>query len=434
MKRIISSCIIFLSLFLNSCSTDTSVSPNSVDQGGISINIDRIHKPANVVSVTAYMIREGFDTLSGSLNLLSDTTADITFNELAAGGWHLKVDAGDEENTIVYAGETDVNILAGITTQVYLTLEPTGAGYGNIYIFVDWGVPSNLNWVDYQYNPILSVEDIPYYTMGVSQAQIMYDENIYKMWFMNLYPDGQGDISYAESNDGFSWQVLLNNPVLSSGEAGSWDDYTVGMGYVFKEDGIYKLYYIGMQEAMTGMRQIGLATSPDGINWTKYPDPVLQGSYNEFFLGVHSVLKIDGIYYMYYDSSPVNSYYDFVINLATSSDGISWNRYFNNPILFADKNWEGISVRYPAVINEDNNFKMIYSNDFQNGLGMAYSNDGINWNKEINNPVFDLSKVHNNWTTKISYPCFGKYGNQYRMYYTGTDLNNRWNLAVAVYK
>ena len=302
MKKIFPLGFIFISIFLNNCSSHLPTSPQDIQHGGISLTIDRVHKPDNVVSVTAYLSRENFDSLSSSLNLLSDTTADVTFNDIAAGSWHLKVDAADEQNTVVYTGEADVNILAGITTQVYLTLEPTGAGYGNIYIYVNWGVPANLSWLDYQNNPILSVEDIPYYTIGVSQAQIMYDENVYKMWSMNLYSGGQGDTSYAESIDGLSWEVLSNGPVLTAGDPGSWDDYTVGMGYVIKDDGIYKMYYIGMQEPLSGMPQIGLATSSNGIDWTKHPDPVLTANYNEYYLGVHFILRVNNAYYIYYDS------------------------------------------------------------------------------------------------------------------------------------
>ncbi len=370
--------------------------------------------------------------MSGSLNFISDTTADITFSDIAAGGWHLKVDASDEENIVVYTGETDVNILAGRTTDVFLTLEPTGAGYGNIYIYVNWGVPANTNWIDYQNNPIFRVNQIPYSTLGVSQAQVMYDENKYKMWFMNLYYSGYGDISYAESTDGFSWEIASPNPVLTAGEPGTWDSYTVGMGYVYKEDGIYNLYYVGCDDhPLYGMRQIGLATSSDGINWVKNPNPVLLANYSEYFLGVHGIIKNNGIYYMYYDSAPANNYV-FVINIATSTDGINWTRYPNNPIISPDQYWEGNSVRYPSIIEENNSYKMVYGNGAQNAIGIAYSTDGINWNKDQENPVFTLSDVHNGWTSKISYPFFGKIDNHYRLYYTGTDYNSLMHLGVAI--
>ncbi len=115
MKNIIPVIAFLVLLLLNSCTSEAPVSPDS-QKGGITLNIDRAHKPANVAEVTAYLTREGYEAISGTLNLLSDTTADITLNDISAGEWHLKVDAADEDSTIVYTGEKDVNILAGITT------------------------------------------------------------------------------------------------------------------------------------------------------------------------------------------------------------------------------------------------------------------------------------------------------------------------------
>ena len=218
MKKIILSIGILTSFLLYSCANNTPVSPNEQQQGGIALSIDRVHKPDNVVSVTAYLTRENFDTLSGSLNLLSDTTADITFNDIAAGNWHLKVDAADEQNTVVYTGEADVNILADITTQVYLTLEPTGAGYGNIYIYVNWGVPANLDWIDYQYNPIIAQPIIPDNPNAVTQPKILYENGIYKMWFTSLYNSAVSNIWYAVSTDGINWELEHNGPVFYSNQ------------------------------------------------------------------------------------------------------------------------------------------------------------------------------------------------------------------------
>ena len=50
---------------------------------------------------------------------------------------------------VLYTGETNIQIFAGFTTQVNLVLEPTGAGVGNIYIWVTWGIPPAGNWTDY---------------------------------------------------------------------------------------------------------------------------------------------------------------------------------------------------------------------------------------------------------------------------------------------
>ena len=412
MKRIISFIVISTSLLLNNCSTETPLSPD-LQKGGISLNIDRAHKPANVVDVTAYLTREGFDTISGTLNLLSDTTADLTFNDLAAGQWHLKVDAADEDNTVVYAGETDVNILAGITTQVYLTLEPTGAGTGNIYIYVNWGVPANTDWIDYPGNPIMTPSIIPDYPNGISESCVLFDNGMYKMWFMATYNSAVANIWYAVSNDGINWQLGNNYPVLTTGNA--WDSHTVGSGRVIKDDNGYKMYYGGFADEY-GEWNIGLATSSDGINWTKHENPVIYADYDEFQIIPGDIIIIDGIYYLYYT---VRNFPYYHISLATSPDGIVFTKSNNNPILSVTENWEGSGVLYPSIIFDNGNYKLIYGCYPAVGFGMAYSNDGINWTKDTNNPFFRLQNVTNNWCYAITYPFWRKFNNQYRIYYTG---------------
>lgn len=145
---------ILLILFFNSCSQNEPTSPNDDQQAGkLFLKIDEENAPESVVWVEAFLTREGYDTLSGNLNLLSDSTADILMENIQAGGWHLKVDAKDSAGVILYTGETDIEIFAGFTTQVYLVLEPTGAGVGNIYIWVTWGIPSSFkNAIDFDGN------------------------------------------------------------------------------------------------------------------------------------------------------------------------------------------------------------------------------------------------------------------------------------------
>jgi predicted GH43/DUF377 family glycosyl hydrolase len=416
MKRFILSLAIFISLLLYSCTSETPVSPD-VQKGGITLNIDRAHKPANVVEVTAYLTREGFDTISGTLNLLSDTTADMTFNDIAAGQWHLKVDAADEDSTVVYTGETDVNILAGITTQVYLTLVPTGGGTGSIHIIVNWGVPQNTDWIDYQYNPIASPPMVPVTPLGLIRPKVYLEDGIYKMWFTSVYNSARMDIWYAVSNDGINWQLGSNSPVLTHGGINSWDSYTVVTGPVLKDSTGYKMYYLGFQDE-NGYWHIGLATSPDGINWTKYPDPVLYAGWDEIRLLPDDIIVIDNVYYLYY-SIKQYPYYD--IRLATSTDGINFIKSNNNPLLVADANWEGEGIYSPSVIYENNEYKMIYANVNlpEGALGMAYSNDGINWTKDSHNPFFTNADIPSNWCDRITYPFWRKYNDQYRIYYNG---------------
>ncbi len=121
---------------------------------------------------------------------------------------------------------------------------------------------------------------------------------------------------------------------------------------------------------------------------------------------------------MYYESSPENDY-TFNINLATSSDGIHWTKYEDNPIIIPNQNWEEGSIGYATIVQSDNEYKMTYSSNAQNAVGMTYSNDGINWLKNDANPVFKLSDVSNGRCTKINYPFSVIINSDYRIYYSG---------------
>jgi hypothetical protein len=60
-------------------------------------------------------------------------------------------------------------------------------------------------------------------------------------------------------------------PALQPGPVGSWDAHQVKHPTVIKTEDGYLMYYTGITRA--GDEAIGMATSPDGITWTKYDNP-----------------------------------------------------------------------------------------------------------------------------------------------------------------
>lgn len=427
MKKIVGSLILISFFLFSSCSKDTITSPPlNKTTGTVSLQFDKINAPQNVVNIIAYLSRAGYDTLKGNLNLLSDTSADILIQNIPAGQWHLTINALNDSNLIVYSGETDVTISDGITTQVNLALVPTGQGRGSIYIIVNWGNANPLV-IDFINNPILTVAQNPSNPKQISEPKILYDNGIYKMWYLSGYSQ-KANVWYAESPDGINWVNKLNNPVLDVGTNGAWDNLIVGARAIIKDNNKYLMYYSGAQSPY-GQSLIGLAISNDGINWQKYSNPAfMPDSVKEYYIGSQSVVKVNGIYYMFYDSSPQWNYNQFVINLATSTDGVTWSRNSTNPILTPSLSWEGIGITYPSVIYDGNQFKMIYESTDRNNFGYATSFDGIHWTKN-SKPVFS-NNVQNHRPT-IDYPCFIKVGNEYRIYYAGSDLNGRLDICFA---
>ncbi|MFZ1517643.1 MAG: hypothetical protein WAU11_02650 [Ignavibacteriaceae bacterium] len=412
-----------------SCTSEIT-NPTANDSGKLILKIDKQNAPANVVFVKAYLTRENYQPIFASLNLLSDTTAELLLDEVDAGNWHLKVDAENDSSLVLYTGETNVEVFAGFTSQVYLTLQPTGAGTGSIYIHVTWGVPVNHNWIDYQYNPLLSSSNQYFDEFGIAQPQIIFSNGIYRMYYLGIAAAASKYVLYAESNDGINWNKPISNPILFPGNYGTWDSWAVHPGAVFKDnDGYYKMYYCGYSDQYDQWH-IGLATSIDGINWEKYPQPILYGTSGwEYQIGSSSIIKKDGVYYLYYYGRTLPTY---AIAVATSTDGINFTKYSGNPILTNQQSWELNGVLYPSVIEENTQLKMVYMNSNGSGFGIATSSDGFNWTKANNNPFFTNLNTANSWAaSKIAYPSWLSLSNETRIYYSGiSNYNDEFKIGM----
>jgi predicted GH43/DUF377 family glycosyl hydrolase len=117
-----------------------------------------------------------------------------------------------------------------------------------------------------------------------------------------------------------------NKPVLRVGSKGSWDDQAVGDPYVMQYEGQLYMYYLGMNSL--GIQRIGVAKSTNGLDWVKYPYPILalgvNGSFDENGLGEPSVVYYPPFFYMLYTGRSYNEVRD--IGLAISLDGVNWRK------------------------------------------------------------------------------------------------------------
>jgi len=240
------------------------------------------------------------------------------------------------------------------------------------------------------------------------------------------------------STDGADW-TISPTPVLRTGPSGSWDASTVFSPSVVWNGTGYMMYYVGdgavnSSTYPANVRQIGVAFSSDGISWTKYAgNPVITHGpawYDSRFTRGPSVIFDDGMYKMwYYGTAQLNYNAAASIDLATSSDGVHWTKYPNNPVFLGFRYSDNTtSSDYPSVVKVNGTYLMAFSG-YSADIGYATSADGINWSFDNQtNVLLTTSGWH---TGFIDEPSILIDGGRVLLWYDGIDASNRTSPYIS---
>ena len=278
----------------------------------------------------------------------------------------------------------------------------------------------------YEKNPVLQHSNNPKWdNLYIDPGGMVYENGLFHMFFngINSFPAPVG-VGYATSPDGYTWTRQGSEPVLMAqalhGTNLQGSNLFVTSALV-DTDGTWVLYFYTLSgSTFAGPGEIGRATAPAPAGpWTIDPDPVLSpgpsGSWDDIQVSAPDVLKTENSYIMYYEALGKNS--TSMIGMATSSDGIHWNKYNDpdtndpaftesDPVLkMSDSGWDSKRVLDPNVIKKSNGFEMIYlatsgPKKFSPGefsFGAATSADGVHWMKSNLNPVLS-NKDHSQWS------------------------------------
>ena len=162
-----------------------------------------------------------------------------------------------------------------------------------------------------------------------------------------------GQTSSTDS-DGKVWERSAA-PIYRA-SPGAWDERLVtGPTVVRGPDGVWRLYYSG-----AGKKEgVGLLTSKDGQHWIPYAgNPVLEpqsGAWDEQILE-QAVAYIGDRYWLWYSGykNPLGPTTPISIGVATSQDGIHWTKFETNPVITPGPrgSWNDLRVLAPDVIEE----------------------------------------------------------------------------------
>ncbi len=270
------------------------------------------------------------------------------------------------------------------------------------------------------------------YKVACMPSVLMVDKAYY-MWYTGKSPAPVGSIGFASSDNGMDWTMYSGNPVLVHEPFNGWMEATVYEPNVIHEDSLFRMWYTSSDDPLLpGPIHIHHATSVDGLIWSKdtVNNPVISpgsnGSWDDVFVDSHCIIKVDTIYHMWYAGA--NGTY-VRIGHATSPDGVSWTKDVNNPVLRNGtfSSWDYPRVEAPNVIFENNTYHMWYSGgDHSNWqIGYATSVDGVNWTKHAGNPVLKRG-LAGRWDDTYTGFCsvlLDTVTSKYQMWYVGSDTS-----------
>jgi predicted GH43/DUF377 family glycosyl hydrolase len=204
-----------------------------------------------------------------------------------------------------------------------------------------------------------------------------------------------------------------------------WDEKIRERGFILKEDSTYYLWYTGYNR-QTGkqIKYLGLATSPDGFNWTRYAaNPIHRSLWVEDMF----VMKVDSVYYMFAESRGDSAH------LLTSKDRISW--VDQGALDIRKRNGEAIEAGpygTPAVWKEKDTWYLFYERN-DAAVWLATSKDLKVWTNIQDEPVLNCGPE--------SYDAFAvamnqivKYKGLYYAYYHASAFKDwrEWSTNIAV--
>jgi predicted GH43/DUF377 family glycosyl hydrolase len=205
-------------------------------------------------------------------------------------------------------------------------------------------------WTKQGEEPIFKTEDVPYAKIAMYASSALVEDDgtwviYFYTWDSRSFPsDGLIGRATAPSPTG-PW-VADAESVLKRGPAGDWDEKQVLAPHVLKTSDGYVMYYSGVNAS--GTQMIGMATSSDGIHWAKYndesttdepfaqSDPVFElgekGTWDAGWVHQPRVFQTAEGWVMIYRGISEMRGPTMKLGLATSQDGIRWERHPDNPL------------------------------------------------------------------------------------------------------
>lgn len=265
-------------------------------------------------------------------------------------------------------------------------------------------------------------------------------EDVFRVYFSTRDEKKRSHITFIEFdiNPPFKILKVSDQPVLTPGVIGAFDDSGVSLSCIKNIKGEKYLYYLGWNLGVTvpWRNSIGLAILNKSTGkFERFSQaPILDRHHvDPFSISYPFVLEDEGVYRMWYGSNlkwgEKQEDMAHLIKYAESTDALNWKREGKIALPFKDESEYAMSR--PCVIKENGIYKMWYSyRGHAYRIGYAESKDALTWIRKDNEVGIDVSSQ--GWDSQtVEYPfVFDHKGKRY-MIYNGNDYGKTgFGLAI----
>jgi beta-1,2-mannobiose phosphorylase / 1,2-beta-oligomannan phosphorylase len=222
-----------------------------------------------------------------------------------------------------------------------------------------------------------------------------------------------------------TWDADPVEPVFTGAGPGHWDARIRERGWILRDGDHWRMWYTGYDGQRTGLKMLGLATSPDGVTWTRVAQNPL---YREHWVEDVCVVPHDGVLYLF-----AEGFLDRV-HLLTSTDGLEWQRRGLLDVrLTTGEPIPPGPFGTPTVYVENGVWHLFYERR-DAGVWLATSTDLKVWTNVSDDPV--LSPGPGDYDRDlVAMNQIVKYGDRYYAIYHGASRANTpqiWSTGIAV--
>ena len=258
--------------------------------------------------------------------------------------------------------------------------------------------------------------------------------DLFRIFFSSRNKNNAASVGFVDIDINRPTEVLRisEEPLLSPGLPGMFDENGISIGCILKFNNQYRLYYLGWNLLVTvpWHNSIGLAQSKDlNTPFERYSlAPILdRNNHDPISFSYPWILVENGKWRMWYGSNlkwgPDQRSMDHVIKYAESKDGIHWLP--TGKIAIGIESPDEYAFSKPCVVKRNGLYLMWYSyRGTEYRIGYAESKDGESWERKDHLAGIEASA--SGWDDQaICYPNVIEHNGKFFMFYNG----NRYGLT-----